>query len=178
MTTMTISRPQPDEYGEFYAGYIKRVPDGADLFALLRQQPDDLRTLLQQVSDANASVRPAPEEWSIKEVLGHICDSERIFSYRTLRFARGDSTPLPGFDQDEFVKNTNFNARTVNDLLDEFAAQRHANVLCFQELTDEEINRRGVASNTTMSVRAMLHVLAGHVLHHVESLKTDYHVAS
>jgi uncharacterized damage-inducible protein DinB len=172
-----ISRPQPDEYGEFYAGYVSRVPEGADLFTLLRQQPDDLHTLLRNISDADASIRPAPEEWSIKEVIGHVCDTERVFSYRTLRFARGDTTPLTGFDQNEFVRGTDFNLRTMADLLDEFAAQRQANILCFQSLTEEETNRRGVASNTEFSVRAMLHIVAGHVLHHIESLKTDYKVA-
>jgi uncharacterized damage-inducible protein DinB len=174
----TISRPQADEFGQFYAGYIQRVPDGADIFELLRHQPDELRSILQSISDSEAGMRPAPSEWSVKEVLGHICDSERVFGYRTLRFARGDSTPLPGFDQDEFVKGTDFNQRTLTDLLDEFAAQRQANVLCFQVLTAEEINRRGVASNNTMSVRALLYVMAGHVMHHVESLKTDYKVTA
>jgi uncharacterized damage-inducible protein DinB len=176
MTTIRIARPQADEYGEFYTGYINRVPDGADIFDVLRQQPDNLRTLLQNVDDRAASVRPAPAEWSIKEVLGHVCDAERIFAYRTLRFARGDTTPLPGFNQNQFVEAANFNARSLSDLLDEFAAQRQANVLCFHPLTDEEINRRGTASNNSMSVRAMLYVMAGHVLHHIESLTTDYQV--
>jgi hypothetical protein len=174
---MTVGRPQADEYAKFYAGYVGRVPDGADLFGLLAQQPDDLRALLGGIDESRASARPAPTEWSIKEVVGHINDTERVFAYRAMRIARGDTTPLAGFDQDEFVEATNFNARTLGDLLEEFALQRRANLLCFQPLTEVEIDRRGTASNNPISVRALLHILAGHVLHHVESLKTDYHVA-
>lgn len=171
-----IPVPKPDEYAGFYAGYVQRVPPGSDLFALLAQQPDDLRTLLQSVADEQASVRPAPGEWSIKEVLGHLCDTERIFSYRALRIARGDTTPLAGFDQDDYVRGTDFNARPLVDLLEEFASQRRANVLCFQPLTGDEVARMGTSSNQPVSTRALLYMLAGHVLHHIESLKIDYHV--
>ncbi|MBX3084884.1 MAG: DinB family protein [Anaerolineae bacterium] len=171
-----ITRPQTDEYGEFYAGYIKRVPEGSDLLALLATQPDDLRALLSSQTDAQASVRPAPTEWSVKEVIGHVNDTERIFAYRTLRIARGDTTPLPGFEQDDYVRNTNFNLRALADLLSEFELQRRANLLCFKPLTDAEIDRRGTASGLPVSVRALLHIMAGHVLHHYESLKVDYKV--
>lgn len=171
-----ITRPQPDEYGAFYAGYIQRVPDGADLFALLKQQPDDLRALLQSVGDEQANAHPAPGEWSIKEVVGHIADTERIHAYRALRIARGDATPLPGFEQDDYVRATNLNARSLADLLDEFEAQRRANVLCFEPLSEAELNRRGTVSGNPASARAMLYIMAGHVLHHIESLETSYHV--
>ena len=171
-----IQRPQADEYKEFYAGYVQRVPEGADLLALLSGQPEALRALLQNVTDEQASVRPAPAEWSVKEVLGHIADTERVFAYRLLRIARGDQTALPGFDQNEFVSGTDFNRRHLADLLDEFEFQRRANMLLAASLTDEEIDRRGTASNNPVSVRALLHILAGHVIHHIESLKTDYKV--
>jgi hypothetical protein len=171
-----IARPQSDEYGQFYAGYINRVPEGKDVLAVLAEQPDDLRALLSGVTDEQASVRPAPSEWSVKEVIGHVNDTERIFAYRTLRIARGDTTPLPGFEQNDYVESTDFNKRSLADLLDEFECQRRANVLCFKPLTDAEIDRRGTASNNPISVRAALHILAGHVLHHYESLKTDYKV--
>jgi hypothetical protein len=171
-----IPRPQSGEYGSYYEGYIQRVPEGSDLFALMSQQPDDLRALLQNVSDQQANARPAPGEWSVKEVLGHICDGERVFGYRALRFARGDNTPLPGFEQDDYVRATDFNARTLPDLVEEFTHQRRANVVCFKPLTQDELMRRGTASSNPFSVRALLYVLAGHVLHHIESLKTDYKV--
>lgn len=171
-----FTRPQADEYAPFYAGYVGRVPAGADLFALLAQQPDDLSALLHATSDAQAEVRPKPDEWSIKEVVGHMNDAERVFAYRALRIARADATALAGFDQDDYVAATNFNARALSDLLEEFAAQRRANLLCFKPLSAAELSRRGTASNNPVSVLALLHVMAGHVLHHVESLKADYHV--
>ena len=171
-----IQPPQSDEYAEYYGGYINRVPQGADLFALLAAQPGELRTLLQKVTEAQADVRPKLGEWSVKEVIGHINDTERIFAYRALRIARGDTTPLPGFEQDDYVRGTDFNRRTLADLLDEFAAQRSANVLCFKPLTEAESERRGTASNNPASVRAVLFMMAGHVMHHVESLTVDYKV--
>ena len=173
-----IARPQTDEYAQFYAGYIQRVPQGADIFALLSSQPEELRSLLQSVSGEQANVRPAEGEWSIKEVLGHICDGERVFAYRALRFARGDTTPLPGFEQNDYVDATDFNQRSLADLLEEFTLQRRANLLCFKPLTDAEISRRGTASNNPISVRAILFILAGHVMHHIESLKTSYRVGA
>jgi uncharacterized damage-inducible protein DinB len=173
-----IQRPQTGEYNEFYGGYVGRVPEGADLIALLSGQPEALRTLLQNITDEQASIRPAPAEWSIKEVLGHIADTERVFAYRVLRIARADQTALPGFDQDEFVNATDFNRRSLAGLLDEFDLQRRANMLLIASLTGEEIDRRGTASGNPVSVRALLYILAGHVLHHIESLRTDYKVGA
>jgi uncharacterized damage-inducible protein DinB len=171
-----IQPPKPDEYAPFYAGYIQRVPPEGDLFALLAAQPGELRDLLQDLSDEQASARPKPGEWSVKEVVGHINDTERVFAYRALRVARGDTTPLPGFNQDDYVRATDFNQRPLSDLIDEFALQRQANLLCFRPLTEAEIDRRGTASNNPVSVRALLHMLYGHVAHHIESLRVDYKV--
>jgi hypothetical protein len=112
----------------------------------------------------------------VKEVAGHVCDTERVFAYRVLRIARGDTTPLAGFEQDEYVRATDFNARSLPDLIEEFEAQRRANVVCFKPLTEEETNRRGTVSTFPVSVRALLYMIAGHVMHHIESLKTDYKV--
>jgi len=173
-----IPRPQADEYAPYYGGYVQRVPEGADIFALLSQQPDDLRVLLQSVSEAQANVRPAPGEWSVKEVIGHICDTERVFSYRAMRIARGDATPLAGFEQDDYVRATDFNARSVADLVDEFSAARRANVLCFKPLSEAEMVRRGSASNASVTVRALFYMMAGHVMHHIESLQMDYKVGA
>lgn len=173
-----IARPQADEYAPYYAGYIGRVPDGADLSAVLAQQPDELRALLAATSEDTANVRPAPGEWSIKEVVGHINDCERVFAYRAMRIARGDSTPLPGFEQNAYVEGTDFNRRALADLVEEFALQRRANLLTFRPLTDAETARLGTASGNPFSARALLYALAGHVMHHVESLKTTYKVGA
>ncbi len=173
---MIIARPQSDEYAAYAAGYVQRIPVGSDVFALLSRQPDDLRALLANVGEEQSNARPAPGEWSIKEVIGHINDTERIFAYRGLRIARGDTTPLPGFEQDDYVRATDFNARSLINLLDEFAAQRQGNVICFGAFREGDMIRRGVASGNPLSVRACLYIMAGHVLHHVESLQTTYQV--
>jgi uncharacterized damage-inducible protein DinB len=171
-----IAAPQRDEYGEFYNGYVRRVPEGSDIMVVLSGQPDELAQLLHGVSDEGANVRPAPGEWSIKEVMGHVCDVERVFSYRALRIGRGDTAALPGFEQDDYVRATDFNRRTLADLIEEFRLQRRANVICFRAFTEEESLRRGTASNTPLSARAGLYIMAGHVMHHIESLRTDYKV--
>ena len=171
-----IPRPQSDEHSPYYSQYISLVPEGSDLLALLSSQPDELRGLLQDISDEQANERPAPGEWSIKEVIGHVCDTERVFAYRALRTARADAQPLAGFEQDEYVKATDFNARSLSDLLNEFMFQRRANVLCFEALGEAELTRRGTASGNPISTRAVLYMLAGHVMHHIKSLKTSYHV--
>jgi uncharacterized damage-inducible protein DinB len=171
-----IPRPQTDEYGPYYDRYIQRVPAGSDVLAFLSSQPDELRRLLESVSEEQAAGRPGPGEWSIKEVIGHLCDTERIFAYRALCCARGDATPQPGFDQDNYVQATDFNARGLADLVDEFTLQRRANLLCFKPLTEAELVRRGTASDNPVSARALLFILAGHVVHHIESLQTTYRV--
>ena len=171
-----IPRPQADEHGAYYLTYINRVPEGSDILAVLSAQPDALKALLQGVSEEQANVRPAPGEWSIKEVLGHICDTERVFAFRALWAARGDIQPLPGFEQDDYVKATDFNARTVSDLVEEFRLQRRANILCFTPLSADELVRKSSASGNPITARAILYMMAGHVLHHIESLQTSYHV--
>src|SRR5258708_15754326 len=112
-------RPAETEYNPYYAGYIQRVPDG-DLFAFFAQQIDTLRTLLSKLSPEQANFRPAPDEWSIQEVVGHINDTERIFAYRALRISRNDKAPLAGFEQDHYVREWNFSQRTLPDLLERF----------------------------------------------------------
>ncbi len=171
-----ILRPQTDEYDPFYAGYVQRVPEDTDILNCLNDQPEELRALLQNITDAEANIRPAPDEWSVKEVLGHINDAERIFAYRAMRIARNDTKPLVGFEQTDYVTATDFNIRPLTDLLDEFTFQRRSNILCFKPLTEAESLRVGTASDVPVSVRALLYIMAGHVMHHIESLKTDYKV--
>ena len=168
-----VERPGENEYAPYYAGYIQRVPDGA-VFEMLARQPDTLRALLAALSSEQAEFRPGPAEWSIKEVVGHINDVERVFAYRALRISRGDQTPLPGFEQDDYVREGNFGERTLPDLLDEFEWLRRANLLAFNKLSHEISLRQGTASGFGVSVRALIYMMAGHVDHHVESLRRDY----
>ncbi len=173
-----IARPQADEFVPFYAGYVQRIPENSDIIALMSSQPDALQGLLKRVTEAQANARPAPQEWSIKEVLGHICDAERVFAYRAMRIARADTTPLPGFEQNSYIRATDFNTRSLQDLIDEFTFQRRANILCFKALTADETARTGITSDNPVSVRAVLYIIVGHVMHHIESLKNDYKVGA
>jgi uncharacterized damage-inducible protein DinB len=173
---MRVERPASDEYGAYYANYINKVPEG-DILVLLAQQIDSLCLMLAGLSDEQANYRFGPNEWSIKEVVGHMNDAERVFAYRTLRFSRGDETPLPGFDQDIYVKESNYSQRSLADLLQEFELLRRANLLVFKNLSPEAYLRRGTASNYPFTVRALLYIMVGHVNHHVGSLRTDYSIA-
>ena len=171
--TTNVTRPAENEYNQYYAQYIGRVPDG-DVFELMAQQPDTLRTLLSTLTPEQENFRHGPAEWSIKEVVGHLNDGERIFSYRALRFSRNDLVPLPGFDQDIYVPASNFSERTLSDLLEEFELLRRANILAFNRISAEASQRWGTASNSPVSVRALIYIMAGHVEHHIESLRVDY----
>jgi uncharacterized damage-inducible protein DinB len=173
--TVLIARPAADEYGEYYAGYIRRVPDG-DIFAALTAQIERVQRFFDGLSEETARYRPAPGEWSVKEVLGHVVDTERILAYRTLCIARGEQQSLPGFEQDDYVRATNFDACALDELVQEFALLRQANVLSFRRFTLVESQRRGVANNTPFTVRALLYIMMGHVEHHLASLQTDYHL--
>jgi uncharacterized damage-inducible protein DinB len=168
------ARPAPEEYTGFEASYVARVPESSEVFDVLRAQPDQLRAMLQNTWDSEASRRPKPGEWSIKEVIGHVCDQERVFAYRLLCIARGETASLPGYDQEAYVNGTDLNARSLAGLLDEFEFQRRANLLCFEALDDEELSRAGNANDSLVTPRALLYLMAGHVMHHVESLATDY----
>ncbi len=170
---MPISRPQPDEYAPYYGQYIQRVPEG-EIFDLLRQQIDKVHTAFAAISPAQADFKFEEGAWSIKELLGHICDAERIFAYRALWFSRNGPNAIPGFDQDDFVRESHYNERTLPDLLDEFEALRRANVLGFQHLSEEDSLRRGIASDNPVSVRALLYMMVGHVEAHLESLAENY----
>lgn len=170
---LTISRPAENEYVPYYAGYIQRVPDG-DVFTFLAQQIDTMNHLLGKLPTEQADFRFGPAEWSIKEVVGHINDTERVFAYRALRIARNDMTPLAGFEQNDYVREANFGERALPDLLEEFALQRRANILTFKRVSPEVSARCGTANNAPISVRALIYIMAGHVEHHVESLRKDY----
>ena len=148
-----ISLPAADEYAPFYADYIQRAQKRDGLFAALADQIDELRSALESLSDAQARFKPEPQEWSIKEVLGHLSDVERVFSYRLLRISRNDATPLPGFEQDDYVRESGFDDYSLADLLNEFEFLRRANMIAIQHLSAEAIDRRGTASGMTVSAQ-------------------------
>jgi uncharacterized damage-inducible protein DinB len=173
MTRAAIARPGTDEYAPYYGTYIGKVPDG-DLRSILSSQLAETLALIQSIPESRGGHRYAPDKWSIKEVLGHLADSERIFSYRARRIARGDATPLPGFEQDDYVPAGGFDGRTLGDLADELAAVRQATIHLFAHLDQAALERRGTASGKPVSVRALAYIIAGHELHHLGILKTRY----
>lgn len=170
---MRISPPDPSEYLAQQFEYIRRVPDEQVIEGLAQQIGESMR-LLRDLSEEQVTYRPAPGEWNIKEIIGHMVDTERVFAYRALCFARGDQTPLPGFDQDEYMVDANFDARTLADLCDEFAAVRQATLALFRSLTPEVALRTGTANNNHSSVRTWIYCCYGHEHHHMESIRTVY----
>lgn len=172
--TLTISAPLSDEYASFYAGYIERAAQREDVYTALSLQIGELRSALASLTEIQARFKPGPNEWSIKEVMGHLNDGERVFSYRLLRISRNDTTPLPGFEQDDFVRQAGFDNMSLSDLIDEFEFLRRANILAIRNMSEEALLRCGTASGATVSVRALIHIMVGHIDHHLESLREVY----
>jgi hypothetical protein len=168
-----MRRPEPTEYAEFYAGYVSEVP-GSDVLGVLESQRVQMLQLFAARSERDGSFRYAPEKWTVKEVLGHINDAERIFAYRALRIARGDRTPLPAFEQEDFVRNGGFGERTLADLAEEFGLVRNASVALFRSLREDAWPRRGVANQKEVTVRALAFITAGHQIHHRAILEERY----
>jgi len=173
MSTSTIVRPTSSEYASHYARYIDLVTE-ADVLAALENQSKSAHALFASIPEEKGSYRYAPGKWSINEVLGHIVDSERVFAYRTLRFARNDATELPGFEQDDFAANANFDNLILQDILREYEAVRMSTVLLLKHLSSEAWSRRGVANGNPITVRALAFAIAGHELHHLGILKSRY----
>lgn len=168
-----IPRPSAHEYAPFYARYIEKVPEG-DLPALLESQAMELEALLGGLSEGMALHRYAPGKWSIKEMVGHLADAERVLAYRLLRIARGDATPLAGYEEDDYVKAAGFDRRPLADLLAEFRAVRHATVCLVRHLDAEAFARQGTAIDRPFSAAALAHILFGHVAHHMAVLRERY----
>jgi hypothetical protein len=175
MSTLTtsITRPAPTEYDPYYERYISLVSTH-DIVSTLQQQVQDTRTLLGSLTGQQGDFRYAPGKWSVKEVLGHMSDTERIMSYRAMRIARGDKTPIEGFEQDDYVPNGKFGRRTIPDLLDEFATVRNATVHLFRNVDAEAAERSGIANKKDITARALAYLIAGHELHHRRILQEKY----
>jgi DinB superfamily len=175
MTTLatTIGRPERTEYAPFYETYISKV-QGSDILAALDDQRRQMLLLLSGRTESDGDIRYAPGKWSAKEVLGHVCDGERILSYRALCIARGDSTPLPGYDENSYVANAPFSRHPLPDLIEDFIAVRRATLSLFRNFDDDAWTRRGKANNYEVTVRAIAYIIAGHELHHRMALQEKY----
>lgn len=173
MQTRPLFRPEPTEHVPYYAQYIQLVPEN-DVIAALTAQIPVVRDFFAKIPAARAGYRYAEGKWSIREVLGHLTDSERIMSYRALRFARNDATPLPGFEEDDYVRNAAFDGYDLPDLVSEWEHVRRASISLFSHLAPAAWARRGSANGSPITVRALAFILVGHPRHHLEVVRTRY----
>lgn len=168
-----MKRPEITEYKDDYEDYASLVEE-TDVVSAMRKQLAEVENLFASISEEKGEFTYATGKWTIKELLGHLINGERVFSYRALRIARGDQTPLSGFDQDLLTDNGNFNAISLADLLEEFSHLCQANIVFFQNLTDEAWDRTGTVNDTPASVRAIAYNMVNHVRHHIDSLRFHY----
>ncbi|HEY7088947.1 MAG TPA: DinB family protein [Tepidisphaeraceae bacterium] len=169
-STQPAGPPESGEYSSFFGNYIPLVTEG-DVVGAMHDQLEQLAALLRPVPESVGNVRHPPYTWSIKEVVGHITDTERVFSYRAMRIARADTTPLPGFDQDAYVSVANFDRLPLASLVSEFEAVRRSSIILFTNLPADAWLRRGEASKVTLSVRALAYAIVGHARHHQKILQ-------
>ena len=174
---MSGRRPAPDEYAPFYAGYVSLVPE-TDVLGVLAAQPAELRRLAAAIPAERETHRYAPGKWSIRELLGHVGDGERVFGYRAFCIGRGEQASLPGFDENEYVATSGYDARPVADLVEDFARLRASNLFVLTHLAPERWSGVGVAAGKSVSVRALAYVMAGHARHHLGILRARYGIVS
>jgi hypothetical protein len=167
-----MNKPESTEFANYYSRYISLV-DG-DVLPIMDSQPAELRSMFANLPEEKGTFAYADGKWTIKELLSHLIDGERIFSYRVLRIARGDTTPIEGFEQDDYIKTSNANNRSFAELLDEFDLQRRSNMLMLNNISDEGSKNMGTASDNPVSARALVYCLAGHVRHHMDVLHERY----
>jgi len=170
---MTRSRPAAGDYAPYAEQYVVLV-SGDDILGALGNQLKQTTTLFSGRSKRDGNFRYAPGKWTVKEVVGHVADTERIFAYRAMRFARGDQTPLSGFEQDDYVRGARFTERRLADVVEEYADVRRANLDLFRSLDEEAWRRRGVANNSPVTVLALAYIIAGHELHHRKIIEERY----
>ncbi len=173
MSAAAPAKPESNEYASYYERYVSLVPEGGVVETLERQGAETL-ALLRGLTEEQGAHRYEEGKWSVKQVFGHMVDTERIFAYRALAVARGEGQPLPGMDQEEYMAGVDFDARTIADLADEFEAVRRSNVIMFRSFTPEAWARRGTASDYEVTVRALAYILAGHEAHHLRILRERY----
>lgn len=168
-----MRRPSNDEHSGFFSRYISLVPEG-DIVNMLEESLGTTAAFLSGITEEQGQYRYAPGKWSLKQTVGHISDNERIMAYRLLRFARGDKTSQPGYDQDELMKGSTFDSWTMAELIGDYTDVRQATLSLIRRLTDEAWSRKGTASGFELSARALAYVIAGHELHHLAVIRERY----
>jgi uncharacterized damage-inducible protein DinB len=172
---VVVGRPEPDEYAPHYDRYISLI-GGSDILTTLDAQRRQTMLLLSGRDEDEGNFRYAPDKWTAKEVLGHVCDSERIFAYRALRIARGDRTPIEGFEQDDYVRNGPYGRVALAEVIEDYIAVRRATLTLLRSLEETAWLRKGIANKNQVSVRAIAYLIAGHELHHRRILEEMYFV--
>ena len=170
-----MNRPETSEYDGYYERYVSQVAD-EDIVGALEKQPAELRSLFANLDESQGTFAYKAGQWTLKEVLSHLIDGERIFAYRILRISRADETPIEGFEQDGYIEYSNANNRSFAELLEEFDLQRRSNLLLIKNLSDDATSRHGTASGLGISVRGLIYIMAGHVRHHFSILKDRYSI--
>lgn len=168
-----MNRPAPSEYAPYYEGYVSQVSE-SDILPVLRSQMDELDVLLNHVEPAQETFRYAEGKWSIREIVGHLIDGERVFGYRVFCIARGERQNLPGFDQDDYMATAPYDQIELEDLLSELRLIRLGNIALLRTLDEESWNRVGTANDNQVSVRALAFIMAGHLRHHMNVLRERY----
>ncbi len=168
-----MKRPDTNEFDPYYNTYVSLISDD-NVLNILEKQPAELNALFLNVPEERGLFAYAEGKWTVKELLSHIIDGERMFAYRILRISRGDTTPIEGFEQDGYIENSNAHNRSFTDLVTEFDLLRRANMLMFNNLSAEASGRMGMASEKAVSVRALAYIMAGHVRHHINILNARY----
>ena len=168
-----MRRPETNEYAQFYEGYIKDVV-GNDPFRNLENQYQEIQSILQSLPEEEANFAYTEGKWTVKEVLGHMIDTERIMDYRALCISRKDKQSLPGFEQDDYVQEANFKERTITNLLEDYRIVRKSTISLFKNFTENMLNQRGVANDKEVTVLALLYIITGHEMHHLKILKEKY----
>lgn len=168
-----MRHPESNEYPPFYESYIKNVI-GSDPFRNLENQYQEIQSILQSLPEVEANYAYSEGKWTVKEVLGHITDTERVMSYRAFCISRKEKRSLPGFEQDDYVKEANFNERSITNLLEDYRAVRKSTISLFKNFTEDMLNQKGIANEKEVSVLALLFIITGHEMHHLKILKEKY----
>ena len=168
-----VARPQSDEYASHFEKYVSRVPED-DILSVLERQFAETRELFAAIDETKAAHRYAEGKWSVKEVIGHVVDSERVFGYRAMAIARGEQQPLPGFDEKTYSENASYDSWSMKDVAEQYAYTRQSTILLLRNLSEEAWLRRGTASGFPVSVRALAWVMVGHERHHLSVLRERY----
>ena len=168
-----MTRPASTDYGSWYAGYVSLVPED-DILSAIEQQSSETQKVLASLDDARGAHRYAEGKWSVKEVIGHVTDAERVFGYRAMCISRGEQRSLPGFDENEYMKHANFDDWRIGDLAESYALTRRSNIVMFRNMPPDAWTRRGIASDNPVTVNALAYIIVGHERHHLKVLRERY----